>query len=235
MQKSYSIWVLEDDPGSRFVYAEVLALRYNLSQFGSVKEFAEALRTARASNSKPDLVVADLRLPDDTFLNFMDNGEGKELMQGVQFVVVSSVDDIDALRFCFSNGAVDYITKPFGKSELVVKVERLFSSNGGTNDVSVDLTSLSVVFGKARSESLTSKEFQIMSLLQQNGSSGLSRAEIVGAVWGTVKVSSKAFDVHLFNLRRKLAPLGIEVRFSDVGGYVLHCPKSVPAEARMSV
>ncbi len=235
MQKSFSIWVLEDDPGSRFVYAEVLSLRYNLTQFPTIKDFSSALRQARRSETLPDLVVADLRLPDESFLTFMDGVEGRELMTEIPFIVVSSVDDIDALRFCFNHGAVDYITKPFGRSELVVKVERFFSNSGGINDVVVDLTTLSVVFSKVRSESLTSKEFQIMSLLQQNGSRGLSRSDIIGAVWGQVKVSSKAFDVHLFNLRRKLAPLGIEIRFSEIGGYFLFCPKATGSDVRISV
>ncbi|MEW6055684.1 MAG: response regulator [Bdellovibrionota bacterium] len=117
-----SIWILEDDSGCRFVYEQILGIRHKVRFFQTLVEFEFAL--SEGQKSLPELVLADVVLEDGSFLHFLNHSQKKELLS-IPFIVVSSIDDIDALRFCFNEGAVDYLVKPFQKSELIVKVERI--------------------------------------------------------------------------------------------------------------
>jgi DNA-binding response OmpR family regulator len=231
------IWILEDEEGVCFVYDEILSLRYRLKTFASLNEFLKAARDP--AEEQPDLLIADLRLKEENFLNFLTAREGR-VMLSIPFMVVSSVDDLDALRLCFDEGAVDYLSKPFGKGELIVKVERILArprptdSRGrralmSTTPIHLDPASLRVSRGDNQSSLLTSKEFQILTLMRQAPEQTISRRDIIARIWGEVKVGSKTLDVHLFNLRKKLAPLGMEIYYTPPHFYRLLDQATKPA------
>ncbi|MGZ3699092.1 MAG: GAF domain-containing protein, partial [Bdellovibrionota bacterium] len=90
------------------------------------------------------------------------------------------------------------------------------------DDVVVDPISFTVSRGAVRSSSLTSKELQIVAMLHQAPDHRLSRGELVHGIWGKLKVSTNSLDVHLFNVRKKLAPLGMEILFSPPNQYSLN-------------
>jgi len=209
MQQNKRIWILEDDPGSQFVYSEILEIRYEIKLFSTLKSFTAAI--GDSSLAPPDLVIADIRLPDDSFLNFINQSSGS---LPFRFIVVSSLDDLDALRLCFRHGAVDYITKPFGKSEIIVKVEKIFEAeptSPGRGEFQVDSKSFTVAKGPLRSAALTVKEFQIITALAEAPERTLDRSMIIGKIWGDINVSQKTLDVHLVNLRRKLSVVGVDI------------------------
>lgn len=223
METRKKIWVIEDDTGLQFVYGEILGVRYDLEFFDTLAKFRERLKN-RTEN--PDLMIVDLRLPDGSFLDLLVESESEHLLS-MPFLIVSSVDDIDALRICFEEGAIDYISKPFGKSELLVKIERIFdrpkqhtappkvstSSQRRSPEFRLDPETLSVMMGTAQSTPLTSKEYQILSVLYAAPGNELPRDQIVERVWQKTKVTGKTLDVHLFNLRKKLAHIGVALVF----------------------
>ena len=200
------IWVLEDDPGCLFVYQDMLDQRYETRYFDRLDEFSEALREGK---NKPDLVVADLTLSDGCFLNFLSAAEEKKLLL-TPFIVVSASTDIDAIRFCFDEGALDYLTKPFKKTEFVVKIERLLG-----NKVSYE--------GKEKQTELklTKTEQEIMQLFSASQHRTLKRADIVHSIWGDVIVHPKTLDVHLYNLRKKLQNHGMSIVCREPGTWIL--------------
>ena len=79
--------------------------------------------------------------------------------------------------------------------------------------IKIDVSTLSLQFRGKTLSPLTAKEIQILSQLNNAPEKSMPRDEIVRRVWKTVKVSPKTLDVHIFNLRRKLTPLGIEIVF----------------------
>lgn len=227
MDARKSIWILEDDGGSRFVYQEILGSRYHLSFFESISALRSGLSVRKSEAF--DLLIADLKLPDQTFLEFLDSS-GIDKKRISPFLVVSSHDDIELLRDCFSKGAVDYLTKPYGRAELLYKVEKVLSRRDRSSEIeeelAVDSTSLTVRRGGAQSEPLTSKEFQIISALCQAPQRAMSREDLIFAVWGGVTVTPKAFDVHLFNLRKKVKSLGVEIVYCSPNQYGLEFKQS---------
>jgi DNA-binding response OmpR family regulator len=115
-------------------------------------------------------------------------------------------------------GLLENITTHLGKIErmLVARgfpVEETAATTRHEKDLRVDPTTLTVVRGHANSASLTAKELQIMTLLNEAFDRTISRRLLVSRVWGGSPVSSKTLDVHIFNLRRKLQPLKIEIQY----------------------
>lgn len=219
MRSNESIWILEDDEGARFVYQQSLGFRYHLQFFENLAALTQ--KTSQLSSGQaqlPDLIIADLRLPDGDFLNYVTQQNGL-LILNTPFLVVSSVDDLDVLRACFEEGAGDYLTKPFSKNELIVKVQRILNKPVVKEQFELDPMTLRVKKQDAAGETdfaqLTARELQIFSVLRQNLGTGISRKELLKKVWDNTAVTSKTLDVHLFNIRRKLAKIGIEIKIRE--------------------
>lgn len=206
------LWILEDEKSCQFMYEESLSLRYETKIFSRLSDFREALNGKRGK--KPDLVIADLRLENESFLKFINHEQDMALLGEIPFVIISSTDDIDVLKKCFEEGALDYLTKPFSKNELVVKVERALEESTKVSKpvVSMDKTKMlaETEFGEVK---LTPKEMQILSILKHAKGEAVCRDEIVSRVWDTMSIGAKTLDVHLFNLRRKTKHLGVEIKF----------------------
>jgi len=189
--------------------------------FSDLRSFTEAVQ----QKIHPDLIIADIRLPDGSFISFLSSEENTRISY-IPCIFISSVDDADVVRICYNRGRSDYITKPFGKAELAVKIERMLEGKGvqcsfAPFDLEIDYTSLTVIKGKRRSQPLTSKEFQIISAFCEANKQSLMRADIISKVWGQVAVQTKTLDVHLYNLRQKLQPIGLEIRFVPPRQYML--------------
>lgn len=218
MENPKCLWVLEDDKGCQFVYEEILSPRYRLAFFPTLSSFSDTLEERPG---EPDLVIADVRLPDGSLLSFFSTRSAR-LMTDLPFIVVSSVDETDMLQKCFERGARDYLTKPFGKAELLFKIDRILQTAAKRHQTwKLEATSLTLERDGKRSETLTPKEFQILSLMMQAKDQTLPREEIVERVWGKVQVSPKTLDVHLSKLRRKIAPLFLEIEFKAPSSYVI--------------
>src|SRR5688572_16368644 len=155
-----------------------MGLRANLEVDGyevSVAETGEAgLKDAEAR--RPDLVILDLMLPG------MDGYEvlGALRERGVYapvLILSARAEEIDKVRG-FRLGADDYVTKPFGVMELLLRVQALLRRSGGRDtprsrwtfgDVSVDVDRRSVLRG-GEEVSLTPRAFELLlALLKQNG------------------------------------------------------------------
>lgn len=222
MKLDKTIWILEDDSGSRFIYSDILEVRYNLRFFGSLKEFKDA-----GLPHQVDLMIVDLKLPDGNFINHL-----RELPKGTKlscdFMVVSAMDDLDVLRACFEDGAADFLSKPFTKNSLIVKVEQLIARKNkrGASPFhlfGVDLDPIASTLSKVNlpSVTLTSKEFQIISCLAKAGNQGVTREQLQTQVWNDVTVNGKTLDVHLANLRKKIGTLALDLQCHSKAGYIL--------------
>jgi DNA-binding response OmpR family regulator len=222
------IWIIEDDPSSIFVYEDILTLRYQLKIFKELKPFIEELKNP---NSAPDLLISDLRLGADSFLDFLTSEDSLKYLT-VPFIVVSGIDDLDVLQLCFNEGAIDYLTKPFAKTELLVKINRLLNRNTSQeslpslfaeDEILLDPYTLTLTRRPDMVISLTLKELQIYSLLSRANqkSNFLSRTELIQEIWRDTHVSAKSLDVHIYHLRKKLQLLNIQLVYLENQGYSL--------------
>lgn len=211
MKKNHTIWILEDDPGCTFVYQEILMVRYTVRFFTSFTELEAALK--ETATSRCELLIADIKLVDGILMDFLS--KKKELFENLPFVVVSSLDDVDILRFTFEQGALDYLIKPFKKSELIVKIERIF------RQMMDGLISSRGPIQFPQGLELTSKEEMILQRFFFNPQFLIDREQLEDELWPETAVSQKTLDVHIYNLRKKLKAAGLSILYIPPGKLAL--------------
>lgn len=222
-----SVLVLEDQLGEQFMFRETLKDEVDLS---FVKSLAQ-LKTI-FSAQKFDMLIADLMVEDGSFFDFLTEfpqikGYAKS------YLVVSSLDDEKILTECLSRGALDYLTKPFNKNELRVKVlrglanedsDKINSTPGGHTipGIIVDFSTLRLTsLASGFSIELTPKEMQVFSQLYRQFGMPIHRRSLEDAIWKGTHVSRKTLDVHVHHLRRKLTGFGLEIQFAGDENFIL--------------
>lgn len=180
----------------------------------------------------PDVILLDLGLPD------MD---GMEIIRQVRtwsdnpIIVVSARTQEEDKVLALDAGADDYLTKPFGTSELLARIRTsLRHSNRGQNGMSFSQNpycakGLKIDFYKRTISlngefiHLTPVEYKIVAFLAQNSGKVMTYSAVMNNVWGPYAESdNKILRVNMANIRRKLEknPAEPEYIFTEVGvGY----------------
>ena len=124
------ILIIDDEPSIRAV------LRLNLQSRGfEVAEAGDAASGLKKIESfRPDLVVLDLGLPD---------GNGLGVLRSIRRwssvpVVVLTVSDAEVDKVeLLESGADDYVTKPFGVSELLARIRVALRHRTGASSAEI--------------------------------------------------------------------------------------------------
>ncbi len=210
-----TIWILEENAEMVGMYREILDLRYDTNFFRSLEDLL--LQLNRGASKRPDLIIAELKVGKDNIMKFLPKLRDGEL-SCTPFVVISSVQDLDAIRFCFDNGVTDYLVKPVVKNEVLIKIENALVGRGRTI-LGMERRELSL--DGVKIDNLTSKQIQVLSLFLNSPSRVVNRTDILDKVWGNTTVHPKTVDVHLYNLRRKLQDYGYLIRSEGGGRWIL--------------
>ena len=179
----------------------------------------------------PDVVLLDLGLPD---LDGLEVLEQIRSWSGKPVLVVSARDDEREKVRALDMGADDYITKPFGTSELLARIRAAVRRSQGVvgaekhrytvGNLTVDWDKRSVTIG-GQDVHLTQNEFRIVGLLASQPGRVLTYDYILEQIWGPYHLGdNKILRVNMANIRRKLEVNPAEPRYilTEVGvGYRL--------------
>ncbi len=207
------ILVVDDEPEA------VELVEFNLRQAGfdvvTAGDGAEALKKARSL--QPSLVVLDLMLPEIDGLDVCKLLRGDPATSTIPIIMVTAkaaeIDRVLGLEL----GADDYVTKPFGTRELVLRVKKLLQRGqpSGTQQGLLKLGDLVIdsprhlVTWKGKKIVLTATEFKLLSLLAERRGRVQSRDQLLRDVWEyNSLVDTRTVDTHMRRLREKLGPAG---------------------------
>ncbi|NJD39559.1 MAG: response regulator [Geobacter sp.] len=199
------ILVVDDEIAiQRFLRTVLGAKDFQLCTAASGQEALQA-----AALFKPDIVLLDLGLPD------MDGVEViKRLREWshVPVIVLSVREREDDKVQALDAGADDYLTKPFGMSELLARVraalrrtvqqtvEPLFVAD----DLVVDLSCRKVTLA-GKEVQLTPTEYDLLRLLVTHAGKVITHNQILKQLWGVAYIDQpQVLRVNISNLRRKL-------------------------------
>lgn len=173
-----------------------------------------------AGSRKPDLIILDLGLSD---------GDGMDVISGVRawsqlpiLVLSARVDETDKVA-ALDAGADDFLTKPFGVSELLARVRALLRRRAS----SVDAESPVLQFGTVRLDlanrvverdgepvHLTQVEFRLLQMLVTHPGKVLTYRQLLREVWGPQHVESNHYArIYMGHLRQKLEENPAQPRF----------------------
>jgi len=169
----------------------------------------EALRLAR--ESRPDLIVLDLMLPDIDGLEVCRTLRHESDVPIIMLTARST--DQDKLTG-LGLGADDYVTKPFSPKELAARVRavlRRLPGEHGPEEIKRDELSMNFTKHEAwfagRPLNLTSVEFKLLGVLAREPGRVFSRASLIEEALGyDFEGFDRTIDVHILNLRRKMEP-----------------------------
>ena len=181
----------------------------------------------------PDVVILDLGLPDIDGMEVLAQLRSWSQMPVV--VVSARTDEREKVR-ALDAGADDYVTTPFGSSELLARIRtavrhaRSTSGNAGiakdnrfvARDLTIDYDKYRVYIG-GEDANLTQNEFKLVALLGRYAGRVLTYDYLIREIWGPNKTyDNQILRVNMANIRRKIEknPAEPEYIFTEVGvGY----------------
>lgn len=206
------IYYVEDDSNIRELVV------YTLTQMGlPARGFldSESFYTA-VSLELPELVLLDIMLPNEDGLSILRRLRADHRTAEIPVIMVTAkgteYDKVQGLDM----GADDYISKPFGMSELVARVRARLRRSAARRDPNL------YIAGKLRLDKLahsvtvdgeevqlTLKEYELLRFLMENQGVAFSREQLLDHIWDYGYAGgTRTVDVHIQTLRAKLGECG---------------------------
>jgi DNA-binding response OmpR family regulator len=221
--KRSRVLVVDDEPDIRKLVGELL--RRAGHDVVEAENGRAGLRAFHAS--PPDLVLLDVSMPE------LDGWQTLERIRDLSDVPVLMLtargDELERVRG-LQAGADDYVVKPFGRQELMARVQALLRRTAARpgeqaetyadHALEIDFAQRSVSYS-GRSVALTPLEFKLLSAFVRHPRQVLSRDQLLELVWGDAYgVSTDQVKLYVGYLRRKLDPQNPEtVPIETVRGF----------------
>jgi two-component system OmpR family response regulator len=207
------IMIIDDEAGVRDLLGDAL----KLAGFETVSATDAMNAQTLLRSIKPDLLIVDINMP------MMDGFEFIERIRGngdsTPALMLSARGDRADVTRGLTLGADDYVTKPFGLEELVLRIKAIlrrsqFSSTTNTTlthgPITLDADTHQVTFNDEVVD-LSPTEFRLLHVLLESKGRVLSKTYLLDEVWGiTFESESTVVDTYISYLRKKLHRDGFE-------------------------
>lgn len=207
------IMVIDDEAGVR----ELLADALKLAGFETVSAADAMVAQTMLRTTKPDLLIVDINMP------LMDGFEFIERIRGngdnTPALMLSARGDRADITRGLTLGADDYVTKPFGLEELVLRVRAILRRSQfsealptvlAVGPITLDEESHKVTF-EGEPVDLSPTEFRLLHVLLESKGRVLSKTFLLEEVWGiNFETETTVVDTYISYLRKKLHRDGFE-------------------------
>ena len=207
------VMVVDDEAGVR----ELLADALKLAGFEAItaNDGMNALTVLRSH--KPDLLIVDINMPlmdgFDFIQRIRENGDNTPAL-----MLTARGDKSDITRG-LTLGADDYVTKPFGLEELILRIRAILRRSKASVEAAQNLSCgpirmndqvHQVLFNDDVVE-LSPTEYRLLQMLLENKGRVLSKSALLEDVWGiTFESETTVVDTYISYLRKKLHREGFE-------------------------
>lgn len=207
MREAQTILLIEDDRLIReFVSTTLEGEGYALVEAGTAAQGA-----VEAGACKPDLLILDLGLPDRDGTDFIRDYRA---WSQVPILILSARSQEATKVAALDAGADDYLTKPFGLSELLARIRALLRRHQTGReqldpsiqfgDCLIDCVRRTVVL-RGQPLHLTAIEYRLLIFLASNPGRVLTHRQLLLQVWGGKAVDSHQYlRVYVGHLRQKI-------------------------------
>jgi DNA-binding response OmpR family regulator len=208
MDERARVLVVDDDADIRGL------VRTLLERAGYDVDDAEDGRVAlrRLYERPPSLVILDVNMPG--LDGFQTLERIRDLSDVPVIMLTARTQELEKVRG-LSAGADDYVAKPFGRQELLARVQALLRRSRGAGEVTESYADdyVQVDYGQRRvtvgggDVQLTPLEFKLLSAFLHHPNQVLSRDQLLELVWSDpYGVSGDQVKLYVGYLRKKLAP-----------------------------
>lgn len=207
------IMIIDDEAGVR----ELLSDALKLAGFETVAAADAMVAQTLLRTIKPDLLIVDINMP------LMDGFEFIERIRGngdnTPALMLSARGDRADVTRGLTLGADDYVTKPFGLEELVLRVRAILRRSQfaealptvlSVGPITLDEESHKVTF-EGEVVDLSPTEFRLLHVLLESKGRVLSKSFLLEEVWGiNFETETTVVDTYISYLRKKLHRDGFE-------------------------
>jgi DNA-binding response OmpR family regulator len=225
------VLVVEDERDIAFPLVRTLEREgYDVAWVGNGREVLDVVGAGPV-----DVVILDLSLPDMDGLDVC-RALRDSSYEGAILIVTARTGELDRV-VGLDSGADDYLTKPFGLAELQARVRALLRRTRTTRGVNgrhehalrLDVEARRVYAGETEIK-LTSKEFDVLTVLEAHRDKVVPRGRLMSEVWDENWYgSTKTLDVTIGRLRHKLEEAGLPDRVVAVRGVGFRLEHTQPA------
>ncbi|MBU5365521.1 MAG: response regulator transcription factor [Enterococcus sp.] len=176
-----------------------------------------------------DLIVLDLMLPGKNGYDVLAELREKNIQTPV--LILTAKDSLEDKVTGFQKGADDYLTKPFYREELIMRVKALLKRSLGLfseNQLSYRNITCNLATKEVTADEETlpiqGKEFDLLVYFIQNKGVILTKEQIFDRIWGfDSDTTITVVEVYMSHLRKHLKPTGVDQLFKTLRnvGYIL--------------
>ena len=173
-----------------------------------------------------DLIILDVMLPHMNGFDILKGLREEEIQSKI--IMLTARGELSDKLNGFSNGANDYVSKPFHIEELLARVNAQLKNQTNIEkkdileygDLSLDINkSIVTCINNNQSIELVCKEFQLIEYFIKNNEQILSREQIYDKVWGMEnEIESNNLEAYLSFIRKKLKAIGSGVTIKSCRG-----------------
>lgn len=225
MADTTSVLVVEDEP------AIVELVTYSLREAGWEIRTADTAAGAwdSISRGKPDLLLLDWMLPDQSGLRLLSRLRADRDFQELPVIMLTAKSMEEDKLAGLNSGADDYITKPFSPRELLARARALLRRKSPhlaeaplrAGTVTLDPNSCTVTVENQQID-IGNAEYKLLKYLLAHRERVFSRAQLLDKVWGDhAVIEERTVDVHVLRLRKALKSADGLIRTVRSVGYML--------------
>jgi len=225
MADTTSVLVVEDEP------AIVELVTYSLREAGWEIRTADTAAGAwdSISRGKPDLLLLDWMLPDQSGLRLLSRLRADRDFQELPVIMLTAKSMEEDKLAGLNSGADDYITKPFSPRELLARSRALLRRKSPhlaeaplrAGTVTLDPNSCTVTVDNQQID-IGNAEYKLLKYLLAHRERVFSRAQLLDKVWGDhAVIEERTVDVHVLRLRKALKSADGLIRTVRSVGYML--------------